>query len=135
MERARLERASSARRAVAALVGRARGAAGARPDQPAENLAEMGAVRPPAVAELVARRGGANWGRCPSDAALFGPRRGDGDRGRRGGGAMSRANAGRRDSSAARLLRGAARAGLESAAAGDAQWAGLTSGGPARRAA
>src|ERR1700722_18636527 len=118
MERARLERAGSARRAVAALVGRARGAANTGLDQPAAGLAEMGAVRSPAVAELVARRGGADWGRCPSDAALFGPRRGDGDRGCGGGGAVSRANAGRRDSSAARLLRGAARAGLESAAAG-----------------
>src|ERR1700720_145512 len=118
MERARLERASSSRRAVAALVGRARGAANTRLDQPAENLAEMGAVRPPTVVELVARRGGADWGRCPSDAALFGPRRRDGDRGRGGGGAMSRPNAGRCDGSAARLLRGAARTRPESAALG-----------------
>src|SRR3984957_14600692 len=118
MERARLERASSARRAVAALVGRARGAANTRLDQPAENLAEMGAVRPPAVVELVARRGGTDWGCCPSDAALFGPRRCDGDRGCARGGEMSRPNARRCDGIAARLLRGAARAGLESAAGG-----------------
>src|SRR5580704_10133148 len=104
MERARLERAGKPRRAVAALVGRARGAANTRLDQPAAGLAEMGAVRPPAIVELVARRGGADWGRCPSDAALFGPRRGDGDRGCGGGGAMPCSNAGQCDASAARLL-------------------------------
>ena len=103
-------------------------------DQPAAGLVEMGAVRPPASVELVARRGGADWGRCPSDAALSGPRRGDGDRRRGGRGAVPRPNAGRRDGGAARLLRSAARAGLESAAAGDTQWAALPSGGAARRA-
>src|ERR1700675_2106353 len=113
MERARLERAGKPQRIVAALVGRARGAAGARLDQPAADLAEMGAVRPPAAVELVARRGGADWGRCPSDVALFGPRRGDGDRGCGSGGAVSRPNAGRYDPSAAHLLRGTARARLE----------------------
>jgi hypothetical protein len=75
----------------------------------------MGAVRPPASVELVARRGGVDWGRCPSDAALSGPRRGDGDRGRGGGGAVPCSNAGRCDGGAARLLRGAARAGLHAA--------------------
>ena len=65
----------------------------------------------------------------------LGPRRGDGDRGCGGGGAVPRPNAGRCDGSAARLLRGAARAGLESAAAGGAQRRSLSPGRHQRRRA
>ncbi len=75
----------------------------ARTDRRRRSMAEMGALRLPPVQKLGRRTGDAVGRRRASDAALPGARRGDGDRGRRGAGVVSRADAWRRTGRAARL--------------------------------
>ena len=93
LERPGLERARRPRRSHSAPGRRRLDAAGANARQPAGGVAQMGAVRSPFDLALVARTRGAPRRRRPPGAALSGAGGRNGDRGRGGGGAVSRAHA------------------------------------------